>query len=41
MYMVYGDTAEVQKLVWGNVKASTPANVSSALQVLQLKLIQY
>ncbi len=38
MYMVYGDTSEVQKLVWGNVKASTPANVTSALQVATTRI---
>ena len=38
MYMVYGDSAEVQKLVWGNVKSSTPANVASALQVATTKI---
>ena len=38
MYMVYGDSAEVQKLVWGNVKSSTRANVASALQVATTKI---
>ena len=38
MYMVYGDSSEVQKLVWGNVKSSTPANVASALQVATTKI---
>ena len=38
MYMVYGDSAEVQKLVWGDVKGSTPANVSSALMVATIKI---
>ena len=38
MYMVYGNTSEVQKLVWGNVKASTPANVSTSLQVATTRI---
>jgi len=32
--MAYGDSAEVQKLAWGGTKASTPAIVTTALQMV-------
>ena len=36
--MVYGDTSEVQKLLWVILKASTPANFTSELQVATTRI---